>query len=76
MLVAMPDQGHCEGYSVSRAAHSRQKFLKPRRRHLRIAHRVLDIAVAEIGLQGARIVSSVRKRVATGVPEHVRVRPK
>ena len=49
------------------------EILEPRRRKLGVAHRVLDVAVAEIGLQGARIVSLVRQRVAAGVPEHVRV---
>jgi hypothetical protein len=38
-----------------------------------IAHGVLDVAVAEIGLQGARIVSLVGKGEATGVPQHMRV---
>ena len=49
------------------------KILEPRRRQLSVAHGVLNVAVAEIGLQGARIVSSVRERVAAGVPERVRV---
>ena len=35
---------------------------------------MLNVPVAEIGLQGARIVALVSQRVAAGVPQHVRVR--
>ncbi len=35
---------------------------------------MLDVAVAEIGLQGPRIVTFVGQRVAAGMPEHMRVR--
>ena len=49
------------------------EVLEPHRRQFRVPHRVLDIAVAEIGLQGARVVPLVGERVAAGVPEHVRV---
>jgi hypothetical protein len=35
---------------------------------------VLNVPVAEIGLQGARIVALVSQRVAAGVPQHMRVR--
>ena len=35
---------------------------------------MLNIAVAEVCLQGPRVVSLVGQRVAAGVPEHVRVR--
>jgi hypothetical protein len=48
--------------------------LEPRRRQLGIAHGVLNVPVAEVGLQGPRVVPLVRQRVAAGVPEHVRVR--
>jgi hypothetical protein len=34
---------------------------------------VLDVAVSQIGLQGARVVPLVGEREAAGVPEHVRV---
>lgn len=45
-----------------------------RGRQLGVTHSVLDVAVPEIGLQGARVVPLVGQRVATGVPQHVRVR--
>ena len=35
---------------------------------------MLDVAVAEVSLQGARVVSLVCQRITTGVPKHVRVR--
>ena len=50
------------------------KILEPRRCQLGVAHRVLDIPVAEIGLQGPRVVPLVRQRIAAGMPQHVRVR--
>ena len=50
------------------------KILEPRRRQLGVAHRVLDVAVAEVRLQRSRVVSLVCQRITTGVPKHVRVR--
>ena len=50
------------------------EILKPRRRQLSVAHGVLDVAVAKIGLQGAGVVALVGQCVTTGVSEHVRVR--
>jgi len=47
------------------------KLFEPRRRQLSVAHRVLDVAVPKVSLQGARIVPLVGQRVAAGVPEHV-----
>ncbi len=49
------------------------EILVPCRRQFSVAHRVLDIAVAEVRLQSARIVALVRQRVAAGVPQHMRV---
>ena len=49
------------------------EILEPRRRQLRVAHRMLDIAVPEVSLQGARIVPFVGQRVTAGVAEHMRV---
>jgi hypothetical protein len=49
------------------------KVLEARGRQFRVAHRVLDVAVSEVSLQGPRVMPSVRQRVPTGVPEHVRV---
>ena len=36
--------------------------------------RVLNVAVPEIGLDGARVVTIVGELVATGMPEHVSMR--
>jgi hypothetical protein len=52
------------------------EILEPHRRQLGIAPRVLDVAMAEVGLQSAGIMSSIRKRVPTSVPEHMGVRLK
>ena len=52
------------------------EILEPRRRQLSVADGVLNVAVAEISLQRSRVVSLVRQRVPTGVPQHVRVRLK
>ena len=41
------------------------------RAQLSIANGVLDVAVAEVGLQGPRIMSLVREREAAGVAQHV-----
>ena len=49
------------------------EVLEPARRQLGIAHGVLDVPVAEVGLQRARIVALVGQREATSVPQHVRV---
>jgi hypothetical protein len=46
---------------------------KPRRRQFRVAHRVLDIAVPEISLQGSGVVPLIGKCVTAGVPQHVRM---
>ena len=47
------------------------KVFKTRWRQLGISHRVLDILVPEVGLQGAGIVPPVRQCVPTGVAQHV-----
>src|SRR5262245_6779747 len=49
------------------------KFLEPVRRQFGVAHRVLDIPMSEICLQGARIVPRVCQGEAAGVPQHVRM---
>src|SRR5262245_47310223 len=43
-------------------------------RQLGVADRVLDVLVAQVGLQGARVSAGIRLVDSTGVPEHVRVR--
>jgi len=47
--------------------------IKPRRRHLGVADCVLNVSVPEVSLQRPRVVSLVRERKATGVPQHVRM---
>ena len=49
------------------------EVLEPTRRQLSVAHGVLDVPVAEVGLQRPGIVALVGQGEATGVPQHVRV---
>jgi hypothetical protein len=49
------------------------EVLEPARRQLGVSHRVLDIAVAEVGLQRSRIVALVGQCKTTGVAQHVRM---
>ena len=53
---------------------SAPEILEPIRRQFGVAHRVLNIAVAKVGLQSACVVSLVRQCEAAGVAQHVRVR--
>jgi hypothetical protein len=48
---------------------------EPIRCQLGVAHRVLDVLVAEICLQRAGVVAGVGQGVAAAVPQHVRVAP-
>ena len=50
------------------------KILETGRRQLGVPHRVLNILVAEICLQSPGVDALVRQRVATRMPEHVRMR--
>jgi hypothetical protein len=43
------------------------------RRKFSVAHRVLNVAMAEVSLQRSCVVPFVGQRVATGMPEHVRM---
>ena len=52
------------------------KILEPLRRELGVAHRVHDVFVPEVVLQGARVASVVGEFVAARVPQHVRVHGK
>jgi hypothetical protein len=47
------------------------EILETRRRQLRVPAGVLDVLVAEIGLQRAGIDAVVSELVAAGVPQHV-----
>src|SRR5258707_9988250 len=47
------------------------EVLEARRRQFGVAHGVLDVAMAEVRLQDARVGALVGKLKATGVPEHV-----
>jgi hypothetical protein len=49
------------------------KILEPRRRQLGVPDGVLNVLVAEIGLQGPGIVPGVRKGEARRVAQHVRM---
>jgi hypothetical protein len=49
------------------------KIFEPIRRQLGVTDRVLDILMAEIGLQGAGIVPFIGQREAPGVTQHVGV---
>ena len=49
------------------------EILEPRWRQLSVPYGVLNVLMAEISLQRSCVVASVGERVATGVPEHVRV---
>src|SRR3954470_18330582 len=49
------------------------KILEPSRRQLRIANRVLNIPVAQVGLQRPRVVSPVGQGVAASMSQHMRV---
>src|SRR3954451_18955608 len=40
---------------------------------LGVAHRVLDVLVAEVMLQGPRVLLVIGQRVAEGMPQHVRM---
>src|SRR5215831_13453374 len=49
------------------------EILEPVRRKLSVAHCMLDVAMAEPGLQRPCVVAGVSQGIATCVPEHVRM---
>src|SRR5262249_41074573 len=49
------------------------EVLKSIRRKFGVAHCMLDVAMAEPGLQRPRVVAGVSQGIATCVPEHVRM---
>src|SRR5262249_49143490 len=49
------------------------KVLEPVGRHFGVSDRVLDVLVAEVVLQGARVVAVIGQLEAAGVAKHVRV---
>src|SRR5262245_32138929 len=49
------------------------EFLEPPRSQLRIAYRVLNVLVAEVHLDRARILAGIRQIEARRVPEHMRM---
>src|SRR5207248_6628342 len=57
----------------SKAARTAPKVLEPMRRQLGVAHRVLDVFVAEPCLQRPGVMAGLGERVAAAVPQHVRV---
>jgi hypothetical protein len=52
---------------------SAPEVLEPIWPQLGVANRVLDVLVAQVGLQSPGIVALVHQRKATGMPQHVRV---
>src|SRR5262249_25631335 len=56
-----------------RGANLTPEVLEPIRRKFGVAHGVLDVAMAEPGLQRPRVVAGVSQGIATCVPEHVRM---
>src|SRR5437764_13944478 len=64
------------GYARSGCPRGRRlppEVLEPVRRQLGIAHRVLDVLVAEPRLQRAGVVAGIGQGVAAAVPQHMRV---
>ena len=51
------------------------EIFEPVRRQLGVAHRVLDVLVAEVGLHRPRVCALVGELVAAGMAQHVRVHP-
>src|SRR5215472_4066804 len=49
------------------------KVFETRWRQFRISHRMLNIFVAEVGLQRARVVAPVRQCITARMAQHVRV---
>jgi hypothetical protein len=54
--------GHRVGKARGLLALGPPEILEPRRSEFRIAHRVLDVFVAEVSLQRPSVVPSVRQR--------------
>src|SRR6476646_932804 len=58
---------------IGRPPHSAPKVLKPIGRQLSVAHRVLDVFVAQIGLQRPRVMALVSQGEAAGMAQHMRM---
>jgi hypothetical protein len=50
------------------------EILEPGRRQFGVADGMLDVPVAEIGLQRPRVVALIGERIPAGVPQHMRMR--
>jgi hypothetical protein len=50
-----------------------KKLLEPLRRQRRVARRILNVAMPEVGLDRPRVVAVVGELIAAGVAEHVGV---
>jgi hypothetical protein len=66
--------------SATEAGDTRLTLISPEtpksfRRQLRISNRVIDVPVAEVGLDRACVLSIVGEFVAASVPQHVRMDP-
>jgi len=69
ILVIFPDILDCREGPAS----APPEVLEARRRQLGVSHRVLDVPMPQIGLQGARVVALVGQCEPAGVAQHVRV---
>ena len=69
--ITGPDPARLRG--SRHALSSAPEVLKPIRRQLGIAHRVLNVLVAEPGLQRPSVVTGIGQRIAAAMAQHVRM---
>src|SRR5262249_42684024 len=60
-------------YKSSGARSIVPEILEPGRRQFGVAHRVLDVLVAEVGLERSRVDAAIGEMKPASMPEHVRV---
>jgi hypothetical protein len=68
IIVAKILMWSCKRTSLSSEERAQIRSLEPGRGQLGVAHCVLDIFVAEVGLERARVVSLGRQRKPAGMP--------
>src|SRR5262249_41513384 len=66
-----PPPGACSMTALPAA--STPEVLEPRRCQLGVAHGVLDVLVAEPGLQRPRVMAGIGQRIAAAMAQHVRM---
>jgi len=69
-----PSAGAVGGAEMCPLGSISKKFLEPLQRQGGVARRILDVAVAEIGLDRPRVVAVIGELVAAGMSWHVGVR--